>query len=1158
MDLNAEINSWTDDEEEDLNAEVGGWTDTPSFSLNEEVSMWDVDQGDPVNMEAVDYSARDYTVNDLTSDEFYAPIQRYMTSRFGTHIEQEDREEVVSQFINNMRGFSGGNSVRTVNEVTFLSSLDDEQAAQVGEAYAIFENLPGIFNERNTWGETLEGMWDYTRSGVLDPANLVGGVIGKSVSGAGFKGTAVAAQVAAKKAFQRTLTKRLAAGAAQEVAQQAALDAASKVFVGAGKTVAVNQARNAATRAAAAQAAGKTLVTKVFNKANMLEAGVMAGFDSLLAGASDYAYQNAMIRTNVQDEYSVSQTALNAVTTMVAGGALYSLQGLFRRSTGDIGPDLADLKAQRSGAQLTGLGQQLGQAASLKQRAGDASAWIDDVAAGKSITDIDDTFWTTMLNGDESLGIEGLTKIIADQGYVFIPADENDNITNFLGDIIKEADPQGFKAFIDDFSNATGNPLTQIKGLTQEEFANTFKKKISDSARVQNAVSNASKALGIEESNLSAANMWNHLMGDSHGKWEDFMQSVVGTSIPRTQNQLIRLLVSNLSTTQLNLLGWSAASSMDTATDLVTAALQAPVAFVKGDRAGIAQAKVLAQGAITKIANTLDPNTTYDQYLKYVNARPQAMRELTGILPGGVESTKKLYRDMDIDRTFASMRIDQGIDTIQQFTLVRAQDGFTKSIEFMSDLDKQLRMPREKGGFGMSYQEFMAQPDYWKQMNTKEFRTIEQRAMTTALDNVFSRSYGNMGGPVGDVADFIEKTRNIPLVGVLLPFGRFFNNTVAFMSDYSGMSAAGKMFGLNKKSTETLPRLLARSAVGWGLITSLAAREQQFIDMGLGWDEQTHLGDATGAITSEKYNFPYSFFKGAARIMAHKMRGEEIPENTIADWMKTVGTESFTREFTDTFGQFDQSFIQMLNEDGAYLDLAANAMTKIVGQTVSGATRFAEPINSIVGMAQGGDRIVQDRRQGSQLIQDSTRYLDNIIGLASQGEQRYTPTRGPLRPQDSKFLAPVREVVTTNMSRLAALAGIPEWDKQITMIGKDAPEASNRYAKLYHEINEEHAKRLLNDPQFTKASTEVKKILFKKLLEKNSALVKNYMEADVYKNDGFLLKYATIRNNYKERDISSAMEELGLSDIEPMELDQRQLDLLDNLLKFREDILTTR
>ena len=82
-----------------------------------------------------------YTAKDLTRDEFFKPIQEYMIDRYGAHFANENREEVVRMYLNNMRGFSGGNSVRSVAEIAFLNEYEEgsPELARAGKAYKIYE-----------------------------------------------------------------------------------------------------------------------------------------------------------------------------------------------------------------------------------------------------------------------------------------------------------------------------------------------------------------------------------------------------------------------------------------------------------------------------------------------------------------------------------------------------------------------------------------------------------------------------------------------------------------------------------------------------------------------------------------------------------------------------------------------------------------------------------------------------------------------------------------------------------------------------------------------------------------------------------------------------------------------------------------------------------
>lgn len=1101
-----------------------------------------------------------YTVEDLTKDEFFLPIQQHMVDRFGSHILDEDKEEVITKYINKSRGFAGGNSVRAVSEISFLSTATEEELARAGQAYQIFEGLPKLFAEESSWANTLDGVGDYVRSGLLDPVNVMGGIIGKSVTSGGFKTSAAAANVAAREAYKRAMIREVAKKTGSAEAQKTATNAASRVYKSVVNKNIKKQAERRAMRDQVLVKSKSKVLERIATKGNVIESATYGAIDGIAAGATDWAYQSAMEMTGVYDERSIAQSGITALAALGISGSLVSLGGVLKRDSGGIGPLISDLKTDPKGAKISGVVNRMAEAAKKAEAAASPNTkrhkWAEDVAKGKELNDVDTDFWKIFIHGDDELEVIGLADKLVEQNYAFIPKDDKDKISNFLGDVIKEADPEDFKLFIKEFEDFTGGAMPQMAKLTQEEVGEAFKKKASQAGIINNVSSQAAKKLGIQRSSLTGKDVFNHLQEGRSGKFTSMVEGKMGNlmkrDIPRAQNQLIRLLVANLSTTQLNLLGWSVASTMDTATDLVTAAVQMPYSIVKGDKQGIKNSLITARSAITKLANTVDSSTTYDQFMTYANARPKALKELTHVLPGGVEDVSKIFDGMDLDAPLSSLKADQVVDFIQATQLVTAQDGLTKSIEFMTALDSGIRKQ-----YGQSYKDFMKRPDYWARMSTEEFQNIEQQAVTKTLDNIFSRSYGKMDNSLGEIADVVEKVRNVPVLGVLLPFGRFFNNTVAFMSDYSGASLALRLAGVNRESTEATTRLAARTAVGWAAIASLASREEEFIEKGLAWDEQTQIGDFSGAITSEKYNFPYSFLKGAARIVAHHKRGEEIPEALLTDLSRTVGLESFTRSMTDAFGTGGEAFLDILQADDNAKDALVNIMGKVGAQVASSATRWVEPVDALVGMSKGTDRVVQDRRQGNAFYNDTTRYMSNLVSMFGQEDQRVSATRGNLRPQDTRFISPVREVKTTNMSRIAAMAGVAEWDKTITMIGKSAPASSNRYAQLYNRLNERAAGLLLNDQFFIDADQETRGYLTSDLLTANKKLVTDYMEADMVNGDYELLKIAEIQNRFTDDTISKAMKEIGL-DGKLDELDGDSLITLESMLDMREELKKMR
>ena len=111
------------------------------------------------------------------------------------------------------------------------------------------------------------------------------------------------------------------------------------------------------------------------------------------------------------------------------------------------------------------------------------------------------------------------------------------------------------------------------------------------------------------------------------------------------------------------------------------------------------------------------------------------------------------------------------VDASTRLTGVRAQDTFTKSQMFMTELDKHLRIKNN-----------VTLADV---MRTNNLNAIDQDVMGLALDStmksVFSKDYTTIeqAPVIRTTAKFVESISNLPVLGSILPFGRFFNNTVA-------------------------------------------------------------------------------------------------------------------------------------------------------------------------------------------------------------------------------------------------------------------------------------------------------------------------------------------------------------------------------------------
>jgi len=1100
-----------------------------------------------------------YSQSDLTKDEFYFPIEDYMADRFGAHIRDMDREDIVEKYTNNMRGFAGGNSVRSVNEIVYLNEVgeDEERLAKAGKAYEIFEGMQGLAGETD-FGERAEIIWDYTKSAVFDPINVLGLGVGKVATGTGFKAGSQVALIAAKQAYKRQVAKGATKEAAEVVAQRVLRQQSSR---------AVAQTNSRIAQRQAVESAATTTLQRMTTSTALKEAAVVGGFEAAVSAGTDYLYQDAMLRTKVQDEYNTLQTGLSAVIGLVAGGLSGSLSNVGTGAAGSVAP--APLKTSTKGS--TSISKLVGQTTQQATPAGTPSPpagnWLADIANGTELADQDSQFFTTMLLGDDSKGLKGLAHILLEDGYVWRKRTPDDKVSNWVGDIIKNSDPQDAMKFMDDFTKATGIDMVEGKQLTIEAFADTFKKKMSDSGQVLGAAGRVAKLLGRKAEDITADDYASFVLGGgvtptvnkataAGKKVGAAVGDLINRDLPDFQNNIIRLMVSNLSTTALNVTGYAAATGLNSASDVARAVLLGGQAGIymaykpaEAKKIGISALNIL-QNQVQKARNTLDVNTTYDTFLQYSQARPDAMRKLTAVLPGGIESLEKIGKGFDPDKPLLTLKMDQAVDVVQRLNLVSAQDGYTKSVEFLSQMDKFLRRSKDDGGFGISWNEFFAQPDHHKQMISERFVALEAMAVDETLKAVFSKSYKGTDF-LGEVAGVIEDARNLPGIGLLVPFGRFFNNTVAMSYD---MTAVGplisKAFG--GQSTKTTTELASRGLVSWSLIGMLAQREQEYMDRGLGWSEE--IDEDTGEVLDERYEFPYAAYKAIARLTAHYWNDEEVPKELLGQ----LG-EQFVGQLTRQLGEagtgIGEIATSLLSDEGPGLaKVLQDSMGTVVSQAVSGMTRPLEPINTLVGLSRDEEFYVPDRKQGTVWLNNSLRYMDQMVAVA-RGEElappKFSAAEGEPRVQASRLVSTTRASNLTSTERVMNMIGRPSY---LINAASQSEAADNRYNQIFNEIVESGASRLYDTKKFKEGTLEMRQGLVSNLMEASRKSTVAYMGRHaVNSSDPTLVTMIEISRSPKLK-VQRVMKDLGFD--KPLDqLSGEELEQLQTGLKFREDFL---
>ena len=1193
-----------------------------------------------------------YTENDLKDDKYYGIVSEYMKDRYNVEESEEyNREEITTMFMNNMRGFAGGNTVRALSEVAYLNGLDENQMAKTGEAYTLFEGMANLYSDETTLGEAAGGTWDYVRSALADPVNLVSLGIGKVFASGGTKVGVKAAQVMAKEAMKRQLAKGATVEVAKEFGEKVFARQAGRISIEAGKRLAQREGKSTARRAVI---------------------GTVA-VDTVQAIGTAYAYEKSMVRTGVQDDINAASLGLAALGTVVLGGAvgaatigrsskdflgtetlalatnvnrqpLESMTDMFgfnfvegeeviKRST-KLNPEtgmeeaiparVIGFEKGKVKVQLEDGSEQLLRRADLRLadntatggnegRIAGSEGWQEAVSRGYAVklqekerlaratrdpnfvgpvepekvllNELDEKFFTTLLLGNKDLRVRGIMEAMAEQGYHYQPRDRYDTISRFVTDALKSTkshDIAGDKnvatVFLKEFMEATGirqinlGGATGIKGradrienINIDNFADYLSFKTNQSGVLLNAWSQTRRVLGKTDDDFADTTYDEYLrvalnLEKTLTKPEEltgvakFLDTYVNEGIRANQNRVIRLLVSNPSTSALNLVGWGAATGINSVADIGVGLSQLPVAAMykvlgKEDKAtdALREASSLFMANKQRLKNLLDPQMTYDAFEALGNKNPALLKELRETLSGGVDASK--ITSFDPKKSMFGAKLDQSVDFIQTLTFVKAQDAFTKSQEFTYQLDKNLRKD-----FGKSWSKFFTDDNADVAMGTKTFKDAVSKAVVETQKATFSKSYAD----VGLTPKFIEEMRNIPGVGLLVPFGRFFNNTINFMVESSGGAMILKKATGKAYAGKSQKELAMRAAIGWGTVYAFTDNEKFNREEGLAWDQYR---DKFGAVTTLKYDFPLSHLKAGSSIMSYLLEGQQPPPDMLKDISDQLGLGSITRQLNQTVDGLGSTMMSALSgEEGAMKELSKIG-SKMGSQVISGVTRAVDPINQIVGLARGSDGIAIDRRQNSRFWNDSLRYMDQMIGAVSGdlAPQRYKAATGKQGQETSKIVG-VREVKLTNTSKMMNMIGKASFTADLSINTTGSAEGSNRYAEVFNSFVEFGATKLIKSDLMDekKYSLLERQDQVKKIMESAKSSTQSFMELGaIESNDSVLfkmIKLATSAGSIKKLD--KAVKKMGhfnsfadIADIESTTEALQQLSLIDAFLK---------
>ena len=1141
-------------------------------------------------------------VYDLADDNNFAVIGKYMDQRFGMTIENHERQEIVDAYINNMRKFNFGQSVTTLGELSYLNAAkrdeNSERLNTAASAYQLFDNMKGAFAEGTTGMQKLDAVYDYGRALIWDPVNLVSFGIGKLAAQGGLKVVNQSIKQMALESAKNILGTRALKN--PKLLQETAIQQQRLIRPGVMK-----------------QLRGQEAITSA-SKRDML--GTF-GAETVASGLIDGAYQTSLRRVDLQDQHSWLQTGINAVAGAAAFGGIYGAMRYVSKKGARTGDNIGlaakafdgMAKEKADALALLGIDTTKINAKKMKELKANPDKFINDLkvsreaqekwtqkvlngsisretAAGREITD-DVSILNSFLFGelDETTGqsFKGIQQIL-EEYEIRMPQDRGGavNFTDWLTNTIDEL-PKNAQDEINGIyrvtlgaikdSSYTGKNFTG-KGQGGEILAN----EMSEWGKRGHTLAMLSKQLKQvadvtdEDVVMQAAKM--HL--DPALPEGAFTKGLIGAQ--GLQQSFIKALVTHPATVGLNVVGWQAASTLQSSADIVRGTLYGGASFFNKVAGRDVQAaeyanigKLMMSLQRQKVMNLVDPRATMDEMLDYIAFNPKAGKELFRYISGGIEDDAVLRSLLDVgpltEQTKKQVkegfgqkskvsRIDKVIDGFQTIYGVKAQDILTKSVEFMYNIDKQIRI-----NHGVTYKEFISSPRLWEKMEIVDpknpaagWAAMQGAAVNDTLKSVYAKSYGkDLDAKSGVVkiipflAKGIEEMRRVPVLGALVPFGQFFNNTLAHMFDYTGISLIHKPFA---KSSTSYMDLTTKAAIGLSVIGATATAQRKNVEEGLAWHEE-RISD--GTVRSRLYDFPFSFYKAIGVLGVHVSNGDGIPKDLFKDIVTQFGPSGLLRGVGDVGKGMYAAFEELFTNDN--VDVSA-ALTKAIGGAVSmyasGLTRPLDPVNLVVGISRGEKYVDRDKNQGTKSLNYSMRYLDQIFeGLGAPfpkliGQEVPEEKNQPLTSEKGR--APIGRLFgfresnrQSSMQKMFNEVGMPQWR---TNIKSYVPKADNAFDGAISDIIEYKAATLIDSPVWKTSSLTDRKYLISKILSGSKKEATQRLENSYDKEDNrmaLLYKLTKRGGTVSKRNLQEYMADLNI-EIPVEELTLKQLRLINS------------
>ena len=1063
-------------------------------------------------------------------------------------------EEKFEVWQEHQRSLAAGQTVTLGNEIALVGSLEDQQKVALKDSYQLFDSMGNIFTGSDTWGETAEGVGEYVAATIWDPTTLLGLGVGRAFSKTGSKAATVAMKEAIKSGVELATKEAIKSGATKT--------AAKTIGAEAGK-VAFKQGSEAIAKAAAKK-----------------QGLAITGTEFVTSVGKDMLYQSKVLMpTETTGEYNYSQTALAGLGAIALPAVIYGAKGV---ATGvEVGAEALAKKygltnqfatyksvsanavkmtkdevteAMKSRIDLGVLNNKFKDSferfnefkdvmPSWAKAKENAQNWLDEggidlVATGHS-KDFMHRFLVGSVDADGNPVGTGFIGALEEAGFVYVPRDVEDTITNFIGDAIHWMDDDLVESAVKSYEAAAGIKLGM--GYDAQSVSSAFKLQESLSGQYLNLMSYAKSRLGRGASLKDlAAHAAKTLDGD---------KALDPAYLAYTQSVWKKLLTSHPATTAVNVIGFGQMSLMNSIADVVHAGLSATagvghtVAGTGKAGAYFRQAKGSFLGSARRGVNLLNWDATIREAEDLLETRPDVAKELFTIISGdsGMRDARKFF-NVGTDKWYINAA-EKYTESMQKVTGVMLQDEVTKLWGFMGNFDQAIM--RE---YGVPYGDFMKKSDWIIEMGTDRFN---KRVLGPALERTqretgsFSWSDKMGKSPALQGAKIIESVSNNAVGGWVLPFGRWFNTATGYLSDYTGVSLiynsalkAGKVKG--SEGVELL-QYAAKAATGFALVGSMYPESVERVKNGDPWNIRV-LSDGTREDITNK--FPENFISYFSQVAAHKGLDGEVPEALIETGVKTF--------FTNTFRSTEDALTEILNAvnliaQGEGIEAVGNILALSGSKIVSGATRPLDPVNKAI-MLYTDDFENPDRRQGTKWLNDSLRYIDQVF-TPTLPERKYPTTGGTGRVDLAKTFSGIGTKPQNSVAdKMFSSVGSEAW-REIKWTGDVRVKA--RMDEIISSLINDRARAVLNQyPDFFEKPLDARLRIVNLMKEDARKAAKSLFESGVSGNDRALSALDKLSKFPDKRALKYAQEALGVEDLAELVDKPGGVDQLEEILNY--------